>query len=129
MLLLLLLPGITQAQNKKQRKVIEAEKKLDQQIIQNLKSHVQYLADDKLMGRRTGTQGEILAMLYISDQFKSIGLQPKGTAGYVQSFTIEEGKIIDPKTTLSIDGKPLQLGTEFIPLAFSATNPMARVDL
>ena len=122
-LLLLLIPVLTQAQNKKERKVIEAQKKADQQIIQNLRGHVQYLADDKLMGRRTGTPGEILAMLYISEQFKSIGLQPKGTAGYVQSFTIDEGKVIDPTTSLSIDGKPLLLNTEFIPLAFSATKP------
>jgi Zn-dependent M28 family amino/carboxypeptidase len=76
------------------------------------------------MGRRTGTPGEILAMLYISEQFKIIGLQPKGTAGYVQSFSIDEGKIIDPTTFLSIDRKPLQLNTEFIPLAFSATKPI-----
>lgn len=121
LVLLFLFPIVSEAQNKKEKRAIEAQKKVDQQIIQNLKNHVQYLADDKLQGRRTGTQGELLAMLYISEQFKDIGLQPKGTAGYVQSFAIDEGKTIDPTSTVSLDGKVLQLNTEFIPMSYSAT--------
>ena len=35
--------------------------KTDIQITDNLKAHIQYLADDKLEGRRTGTKGEELA--------------------------------------------------------------------
>ena len=37
-----------------------------------------YLASDKLEGRRTGTPGEKLAYEYLSDQFKKLGLIPKG---------------------------------------------------
>ncbi|HEX7846302.1 MAG TPA: hypothetical protein VF476_10930, partial [Chitinophagaceae bacterium] len=44
----------------------------DTRLIDNLKTHISYLADDKLEGRRTGTAGEKLAMEYISEQFKSI---------------------------------------------------------
>ena len=53
--------------------------KTDSQLDDNLRKHIAYLADDKLEGRRTGTEGEKLAMEYISDRFKDIGLLPKGT--------------------------------------------------
>jgi hypothetical protein len=121
LVLFMLFPAFTEAQSKKEKKAIEAQKKADQQIIQNLKGHVQYLADDKLQGRRMGTPGEAMAMQYISEQFKNVGLQPKGTAGYYQAFTIDEGRQIDPTTMLSVDGKPLALNTEYFPLSFSAS--------
>ena len=44
--------------------------KPDTQTADKLKVHIQYLADDKLEGRRTGTKGEELAMQYIISQFK-----------------------------------------------------------
>jgi hypothetical protein len=122
LVLLVLIPVLSQSQSKKERKAIEVQKKADQQIIQNLKNHVQYLADDKLQGRRMGTPGEALAMQYISEQFKTVGLQPKGTTGYFQAFTIDEGTHIDPATMLSIDGKQLELNKEFFPLTFSSSN-------
>jgi aminopeptidase YwaD len=33
-------------------------KKEDKQLVNNLQQHIRYLADDKLEGRRTGTNGE-----------------------------------------------------------------------
>ncbi|MDT0557995.1 M28 family peptidase [Ichthyenterobacterium sp. W332] len=54
-----------------------------------IKDDVAYLADDKLEGRQTGTQGEVLASEYIAKRFKSIGLKPKGTGGYLQSFSFK----------------------------------------
>ena len=109
------------AQTKKQQKaLLEAQQKADAEILRNLKAHVSFLADDKLEGRATGTVGETLAMEYISKQFKTIGLLPKGTEGYIQPFVVEEGKKIDPSTLLSINGNNLKLHKEFIPLSFSA---------
>jgi Zn-dependent M28 family amino/carboxypeptidase len=52
-----------------------------------IQEDVHYLADDKLEGRGTGTEGEKLAAEYISKRFKSLGLQGKGTDGYYQDFT------------------------------------------
>ncbi|MBI3139961.1 MAG: M28 family peptidase [Sphingobacteriales bacterium] len=94
------------------------------QTLQNLKSHIQYLADDKLEGRRTGTNGEKLAMEYISSQFSSTGLQPKGSNGYYQAFEVNEGKQIDPATQFSINDKPLQTGKDYFPFAYSANLQM-----
>ncbi|SDG77265.1 M28 family peptidase [Winogradskyella thalassocola] len=55
----------------------------------NIKDDVTYLADDKLEGRQTGTQGEVLASEYLIERFKAIGVQPKGTEGYLQSFSFK----------------------------------------
>lgn len=94
-------------------------KKAEKEIITNLQSHVQFLADDKLEGRRTGTEGEKLAAEYISNEFNKLGLTPKGSSGYLQSFEINEGKIINPATRLSINGTALELHKDFFPLIIS----------
>ena len=120
LLLLALAPTLLIAQSKKQRKALAEQQKVGQAVINNLRAHVQYLADDKLEGRSTGSAGENMAMEYISNQFKLTGLQPKGTNGYVQQFNIPEGKQIDSTTFLSLDGARLVLNKDYIPLAFSA---------
>lgn len=94
-------------------------KKEDRELISNLQKHVGFLADDKLEGRRTGTAGEANAALYIANQFTAVGLQPKGTNGFLQSFDINEGRQINSSTHLLIDGKSLVLHKEFFPLIIS----------
>ncbi|SHG83730.1 M28 family peptidase [Winogradskyella jejuensis] len=54
-----------------------------------IKDDVTFLADDKLEGRQTGTPGEKAASGYISERFKDIGLLPKGTEGFIQSFSFK----------------------------------------
>jgi hypothetical protein len=54
-----------------------------------IKEDVAYLADDKLEGRQTGTPGETKASAYIASRFESIGIQPKGTEGYLQAFSFK----------------------------------------
>jgi hypothetical protein len=94
-------------------------KKEDKQLVANLQQHIQFLADDKLEGRRTGTAGEAAAANYISTQFKTIGLVAKGTNAYLQAFDVNEGKQINPATFLTVDGKSLTLNKEFFPLVVS----------
>ncbi len=113
------LPCLLDAQSK--RKLRLSAEKENEKIVGNLKKHIQYLANDKLEGRRTGTKGELLAMEYIIDQYKQIGLTPKGTNGYIQEFEINEGKQIMPSTYLKLEGKNLQLIDDYFPLAFSAS--------
>ena len=55
----------------------------------NIKDDVTFLADDKLEGRQTGTEGEVLASEYLIKRFKEIGVQPKGTEGFLQSFSFK----------------------------------------
>lgn len=94
-------------------------KKSDQVTFTNLQNHIHYLADDKLEGRRVGTKGEELAMDYISDQFKQIGLRPKGTVGYYQDFMISEGKQVNPGAHFIINDKELSINEDYFPFPFS----------
>jgi len=96
-------------------------KKTDKAVIANLKEHIQYLADDKLEGRRAGGNGEKLAMEYISGQFKEIGLLPKGTDGYYQPFEINEGKQINAENYFIINNNKLEAEKDFFPFPFSPT--------
>lgn len=52
-----------------------------------VKEDVTFLADDKLEGRQTGTEGEKAAADYLTKRFKELDLQPKGTEGYLQAFS------------------------------------------
>lgn len=54
-----------------------------------IKEDVAFLADDKLEGRQTGTEGEVKAAEYIKDRFDKLGLSPKGTDGFFQPFTFK----------------------------------------
>jgi aminopeptidase YwaD len=92
----------------------------DSRSLDNVKGHIQYLADDKLEGRRTGTPGEKLAMEYISNQFQIIGLIPKGSQGYYQAFSVNDGKQINAGTQFQINGNSLIPGIDFFPFPFSA---------
>ena len=91
----------------------------DKVIVSALKSHITYLADDKLEGRRAGTPGEKLAMEYISSQFAKAGLVPKGDSGWFQKFSIYDGKEIGNTTHFIVNGNDLKLNNEYFPLAFS----------
>jgi aminopeptidase YwaD len=95
-------------------------KKADKAVIKDLQSHITYLADDKLEGRRAGTQGERLASEYISKQFAAAGLQPRGAdGGWLQPFDINDGKEVKSSSFLIINGNDLKLNTDYFPLAFS----------
>lgn len=89
-------------------------------LLSNLRSHVTYLASDRLEGRRTGTEGEKLAAEYISNAFAKAGLQPKGTDGFLQPFSVAEGKEMTAANALAINGTALQAGKDFFPLVYSA---------
>lgn len=78
--------------------------------------HVSYLADDKLEGRNTGSEGHRLAAQYAADQFASIGLQPAGTGGWFQSVPFDTRQIDESGSSLALaaNGKEskLTLGKE-----------------
>ena len=100
-------------------------KKADKAAIQQIKTHITYLADDKLEGRRAGTKGEQLASEYISAQFKAAGLQSKGDAnGWLQAFDINDGKEVKPASLFIINGHDLKLNREYFPLAFSGNGTL-----
>jgi aminopeptidase YwaD len=89
-------------------------KKADKVVIANLQAHVNFLADDKLEGRRAGTNGEKLAMEYIAGQFEKAGLQPKGDNNWYQPFDINDGKEISKSGYFFINGGEIK-ATDYFP--------------
>ena len=123
--LLTIVPVLTFAQTRKQKK---AQEKADKVTLANVQAHIKYLADDKLQGRRAGTEGERLAMEYIAAQFAKYGLEPKGTQQFIQAFEINEGKqLADSANSFAINGAKLQLKQDYYPLAFSASKSITGV--
>lgn len=63
--------------------------------------HVKVLASDEYEGRAPGTRGEELAVTYIADQFRAIGLKPGAPDGtYFQKVPLV-GITADPSATLT----------------------------
>ena len=56
----------------------------------SISQDIQVLASDSLQGREVGTKGERMAAAYLVSRFKSIGLEPKGTTNYIQSFFVKD---------------------------------------
>lgn len=106
---------ISFAQKKKAPKLSKA----DNATVTNLQAHISYLANDKLEGRRAGTNGEKLAGEYISQKFQEAGLQPKGSEGFFQPFEIYDGKQINSPTHFVINENNLAVNKDFFPFPFS----------
>ncbi len=95
-------------------------KKGDKIILSGLEKHINYLADDKLEGRRTGTNGEKLAYEYIINEFERGGLEAKGeNNSFLQPFEINDGKEVKPASHLIINGNDLKINQEYFPFSFS----------
>ncbi|MEO7971210.1 MAG: M20/M25/M40 family metallo-hydrolase [bacterium] len=120
--------------------------------VERLRTHITYLASDKLEGRRTGSEGAKLAAEYIAKEFSRYGLQRSigyDTAGmsileadspnrYLQKFPyvagVELGKNnllrLAPQSPASSSEKPsalmesidFRVGEDWMPLGFSSTN-------
>ena len=57
-----------------------------------VQQHIKILSNDTLEGRGTGTAGEKLALTYIQNQFKHLGLEPKGDNRlFTQKFPFKSG--------------------------------------
>ena len=67
----------------------------------NLRKHVEYLASDRLEGRRAGEPGATYAAGYIANQFAKLRLKPgiasKGTLNFLQAFSYTP--VRDPHAT------------------------------
>ncbi len=107
---------------------VEAQKlnKNDKITLANLETHVRYLADPKLEGRRMGTPGDKTASDYIISELSKAGLRPKGdNNGWTQDFTIDQGRQISDDTWFSVNDQPLVRFKEYFPLDFSASGQVA----
>lgn len=72
--------------------------------ITNIKKHISFLSGDNLKGRGTGTEDEVKAANYISEQFKQIGLMPFNNS-YLKSFTFKHNSNPHDTSTKNISEK------------------------
>ncbi|HZG01097.1 MAG TPA: hypothetical protein VEY71_08845, partial [Chitinophagales bacterium] len=93
---------------------------------QRLKQHVYVLAADSMEGRNTGTEGERKAIRYITQQYKSIGLTPKGNDGFEQPFMFNNGMRYTATNSLMIDGVVLKQDDDFFPLSGSRSGVLMK---
>lgn len=77
----------------------------DQSLLEGLKSDVIFLAADDLEGRAIGTDGEQKAADYLAQEFKKAGLEPKGTEGFFQTFTVSKPTNPHEEAVIGTDGE------------------------
>jgi hypothetical protein len=53
----------------------------EQIAMASVRAHVEFLADDLLEGRDTGSRGHAIAARYVASRFREMGLEPGGTNG------------------------------------------------
>ena len=94
-------------------------KRADKLLIQNLENHIKFLASDALEGRRAGSPGEQKAVDYIILQYQNAGIQAKGSNGFIQSFSIDEGKKLIASSFIKVDKQSLLLDADFFPISNS----------
>lgn len=79
-------------------------------------AHVAYLADDAMRGRETGSPEHRKAADYVADQFTRAGLEPAGTAGFLQAVQLRSRTIVEARSHLTLiqgdTSRPLVLGDE-----------------
>jgi len=75
----------------------------DQNIsyVNRINDDVNYLSDDKLEGRGTGSKGEQIAAEYIASRFKNLEIKDKGSNKYFQNFSFN--KPSNPHGQVSFD--------------------------
>lgn len=101
-------------------------KKTDKTTLSNLQTHIRFLADPRLEGRRTGTSGEKGASDYISVELGQAGVQPKGdNNGWLQAFPIDQGRELSKDAYFVVNDRPFVAEKEYFPLAYSATTAVA----
>ncbi len=69
--------------------------------VNRINDDVNYLSDDKLEGRGTGSKGEQIAAEYIASRFKNLGIKDKGSNKYFQNFSFN--KPSNPHGQVSFD--------------------------
>ena len=64
---------------------------------------IKVLAAPDMEGRGPGTKGIVKASKYIEERYKCLGLQPAGTEGYLQPFTVTTGARLKSDNHLLVD--------------------------
>jgi hypothetical protein len=98
----------------------------DADIQKRITRDVTILSSDSLQGRESGTYGEFMARQYIASQFEEIGLKPMFiNNSYFQKFTYNDNPWYGRFNRMSVNGKSLNLYTEYYALAFTGNDSIS----
>jgi len=68
-----------------------------------VRGHIEFLADDLLEGRGTGTRGHEIAASYVASQFRALGLQPAGDNGsWYQWVPLRRARLVEGKSNIAM---------------------------
>lgn len=87
-----------------------------------VEAQLRFLAADELMGRRTGSTGNMVAARYIAEQFRKLGLKTApGQSDYYQPVPLQ---MVRPASygSVSIGADSLAIGNQFVVLNGGQTN-------
>lgn len=87
--------------------------------VKEIKTDIGYLASDELKGRKSGEPGDLMAAEYIRTKFKNAGLQMMCENGF-QKFMLVTSAEIGDGNKFTVNEKPFEVETQFMPFAFSA---------
>ena len=82
----------------------------------DLMTRLYIFADDSMLGREAGTEGNVRGTNYLAAEAQRVGLLPGGENGtYFQTVPLIQ-RAADSSSTLTIDGTRLELNKDFLPL-------------
>lgn len=67
-----------------------------------IEAHMDFLGDDSLEGRDTGSRGHQIAANYIATQLAGLGLDPAGEQGYFQSVPMRKALLVQSSAKMSL---------------------------
>jgi len=76
----------------------------DESLLTSFKKDIGFLAADERGGRAIGTEGEQQAAEYLAEEFDKLGLQPMGTDGFFQEFTVSKPSNPHEEAVIGTDG-------------------------
>ena len=92
-------------------------------------SDIKTLTEPKMEGRGDGSKGLVRAEHVLVDRYKSFGLEPAGSKGYLQPFTVTTGAKLKGKNHFVIQNgeakTALKLNQDYVPFSFSGSGTVA----
>ena len=84
---------------------------------------IKTLTQNRMEGRGDGTKGLVRAEHFIESRYKSLGLLPAGTHGFLQPFTVTTGAKLKGRNHLTVQlgeiKMELKLEQDYVPFSFS----------
>ncbi|MDB4879486.1 MAG: peptidase [Gemmatimonadetes bacterium] len=81
----------------------------------DLMSRLYVFADDSMLGRESGTLGNVIGTNYVAREMERMGLQPGGENGtWFQTVPVVVGRV-EPSSAFTVGGTPFALWSEIAP--------------